>query len=85
MKGVCFLIMVFLQLTINGLSFAYMQSEAETTTLKIAHFGPGTPPYSWWGHISLIPLVRSLIPVYNYLFELTSFPSKPRSFGFEPR
>jgi hypothetical protein len=44
----------FLLVTINSLSFGYMQSEAETTTLKIAHFGPGIPLYSWWGHISII-------------------------------
>jgi hypothetical protein len=26
----------------------------ETTNLKIALFGPGTPIYSWWGHIGII-------------------------------
>jgi hypothetical protein len=53
-KSIRFLTMAFLMLTMNGLSFAYMQGESETKILKISYFGPGTPLYSWWGHISII-------------------------------
>jgi hypothetical protein len=53
-KGIRFSTMVFLLLATSGLSFAQMQNEGETTTLKIALFGPGTPLYSWWGHIGII-------------------------------
>jgi hypothetical protein len=47
---------IFLLLTASGLSFSQIQTqnEQENTTLKIALFGPGTPLYSWWGHISII-------------------------------
>jgi hypothetical protein len=46
--------MVFLLLLSSGLSFAQIQNEWEATTFKIALFGPGTPLYSWWGHIGMI-------------------------------
>jgi hypothetical protein len=53
-KSMRFLTMVFLLLSTGGISFAQTQNEWETTTFKIALFGPGTPLYSWWGHIGII-------------------------------
>jgi hypothetical protein len=53
-KSIHFSIMILLLLATSGLSFAQIQNEWETTTLKIALFGPGTPLYSWWGHIGII-------------------------------
>jgi hypothetical protein len=46
--------MILFLLITNGLSFAQIQNTWETTSLKIALFGPGTPLYSWWGHVGII-------------------------------
>jgi hypothetical protein len=50
----------------NQTTFAQIQNEWETTTLKITLFGPGTPFYSWWGHIGIIIDDAANIRIVDY-------------------
>jgi hypothetical protein len=47
------IVLVILLLLFRSPVFSEPNTQFENLNLKIALFGPGTPLYSWWGHISI--------------------------------